>query len=29
VVNADNKALIDFVFASDLLKQAREQMMNN
>ena len=29
VVNADNKTLIDFVFASDLLKQARAQMMNN
>ena len=26
VVNADNQQLIDFVFASDLLKQAREQI---
>ena len=29
VVNANNPQLIDFVFASDLLKQAREQIKSN
>ena len=29
VVNAENQSLIDFVFASDLLKQARVQMMKD
>ena len=29
VVNANNESLIDFVFASDLLKQAREQIKQN
>jgi phospholipid/cholesterol/gamma-HCH transport system ATP-binding protein len=29
VVNAPNQSLIDFVFASDLLKQAREQIKSN